>query len=125
MTSLQDSVTLGPSITLALRIHESLPTDCKLLNSEEDIQFILDQIKGVTDSVRFKRLFQMTKDGIRAIEFHRRCDNKGPTITLMRTSSGIICGGFVRTAWRSLNRSVQDDDCVLFRLTKHKDVRFS
>lgn len=96
-----------------------------MIANEEEMQFVLDQIKGFHDGVKLKRRFLMSRDGKRAIEFHRRVDNKGPTVTLIRTAGGVVCGGYTSQPWRSLNKSVQDDDCVLFRLTKHNDERFS
>ena len=83
-----------------------LGMDSKLITTEDEMQFILDQISGFHDGVKLKRRFLMSRDGKRAIEFHRRCDNKGPTITLIRTAGGVVCGGYTSQPWRSLNRSV-------------------
>jgi TLD len=69
-------------------------TDTTLLKSEEEVQFVLDQIRGMHDGVKLKRRYLMSRDGKRAIEFHRKCDNKGPTVTLIRTKTGIVCGGY-------------------------------
>ena len=44
-------------------------------------------------------LFRASRDGFAASVFHSKCDNKGPTITVV-TSGGNIFGGFTENAWK-------------------------
>ena len=39
-----------------------------------------------------------SRDGFTASAFHSRCDNKGPTVTVVN-SDGNIFGGFTESAW--------------------------
>ena len=45
-------------------------------------------------------LFRASRDGFKASTFHSKCDNKGPTVTIMK-SGGNIFGGFTKRAWES------------------------
>ena len=48
----------------------------------------------------WRLLFRASRDGFAALAFHFKCDNKGPTITVVK-SGGNIFGGFTENAWTS------------------------
>ena len=48
----------------------------------------------------WRLLFRASRDGFTASAFHSACDNKGPTITVVK-SGGNIFGGFAENAWTS------------------------
>ncbi len=39
-------------------------------------------------------LYKLKSHGDSASTFHSYCDNKGPTLTLVRNTRGYRCGGF-------------------------------
>lgn len=49
----------------------------------------------------FTLLHQGSRDGMTARAFHSRCDNVGPTLTLVRVDTGHIFGGYTREPWGS------------------------
>ena len=48
----------------------------------------------------WRLLFRASRDGFTASAFHSKCDNKGPTITVVKSSSNIF-GGFTEMPWTS------------------------
>ena len=44
-------------------------------------------------------LYRMSRDGAMAKDFHSRCDFKGPTVSLFKTSTGRRCGGYTKERW--------------------------
>ena len=48
----------------------------------------------------WRLLFRASRDGFAALAFHLKCDNKGPTVTVVN-SGGNIFGGFTENAWTS------------------------
>ena len=46
-------------------------------------------------------LYRGSVDGWKPKDFHKRCDNKGPTLTIIKTKGGTICGGFTMQNWES------------------------
>lgn len=46
-------------------------------------------------------LYRGTRDGMSPVPFHARCDDMGPTLTLIHAYGGEVFGGYTRTAWRS------------------------
>jgi len=50
---------------------------------------------------KFKILYRASRDGKSAHDFHSKCDDKGPTLTIVRTITGKIFGGYTDTSWSS------------------------
>ena len=44
--------------------------------------------------VNFQLLYKASQDGWTAANFHTKCDNKGATITLIKSEFGKTFGGF-------------------------------
>jgi hypothetical protein len=67
-------------------------------------------------------LFRATRDGFNSATFHRICDNKGPTITLVRDDQGRCFGGYSGVNW-STNGSWQNDSTAfMFSFNRNKKV---
>ncbi|KAK9840547.1 hypothetical protein WJX81_008453 [Elliptochloris bilobata] len=45
--------------------------------------------------------YKATEDGWSALDFHRRCDYKGPCVVVARTQAGVVFGGFNPVGWMS------------------------
>ena len=45
-------------------------------------------------------LYRASRDGFNASAFHERCDNIGPTVTVVKSGSNVF-GGFTERAWAS------------------------
>ena len=74
---------------------------------EESVTLMNEEHRGVLKSWlpedmkgEWRLLFRASRDGFAASTFHSKCDNKGPTITVV-TSGGNIFGGFTEKAWTS------------------------
>jgi len=48
--------------------------------------------------IKFTLWYQASKDGFSGSTFHSKCDNKGPSVTVMRTSTNIF-GGYNGDSW--------------------------
>ena len=48
----------------------------------------------------WRLLFRASRDGFTNEAFHSRCDNKGPTITIVKSGRNIF-GGFTELSWAS------------------------
>ncbi len=71
---------------------------------------------------RMTLLFSGKRDGMTAADFHRRCDGRGPTLTVIRThipdgaaDSGCIIGGWAGESWVS-HGSHKDSPTWLYSL---------
>eukprot|EP00457_Paulinella_chromatophora_P003433 gb/GEZN01003441.1/.p1 GENE.gb/GEZN01003441.1/~~gb/GEZN01003441.1/.p1 ORF type:complete len:672 (+),score=55.08 gb/GEZN01003441.1/:210-2018(+) len=57
--------------------------------------------KWLPNAKKFVLLYKATADGWSSEIFHSKCDNKGPTVTFCRNSSGFTFGGYSAQSWES------------------------
>ncbi|KAI9205858.1 uncharacterized protein BJ171DRAFT_499918 [Polychytrium aggregatum] len=50
-------------------------------------------------------LYRASRDGFEAARFHQLCDNKGPTLCVVKSTTGEIGGGYTEIGWKSNNPS--------------------
>ena len=51
------------------------------------------------NEIKYELIFRMSENGTNSEDFHKFCDNKGPTLTLVKTSENKIFGGFTPLSW--------------------------
>eukprot|EP00826_Nyctotherus_ovalis_P014220 TRINITY_DN1393_c0_g1_i1.p1 TRINITY_DN1393_c0_g1~~TRINITY_DN1393_c0_g1_i1.p1 ORF type:complete len:469 (+),score=87.59 TRINITY_DN1393_c0_g1_i1:195-1601(+) len=66
--------------------------------------------------IDLKLLWKGSRDGFIAETFHSKCDNKGPTVTIVK-SNNFIFGGYTEKSWTSEKTYVDDPRAFLFSLT--------
>jgi len=73
--------------------------------------YIIKWIKEKTNKakINFELIFTMNKNGSNSNDFHKYCDNKGPTLTLIKTKKNQIFGGFTPLNWNKGNCDVIKD----------------
>lgn len=69
--------------------------------------------------VSISLLYRGTVHDITPIAFHGHCDKQGPTVTLVKSESGRVFGGFTSVSWRSPSKLtvVKDFRAFLFSVT--------
>ena len=55
--------------------------------------------KLTSASCTYTLIYRGSRDGWGASNFHSRCDRKGPTVTVVRSSNGYIFGGYTEQHW--------------------------
>jgi len=61
-------------------------------------------------------LFSTSKNGFEPSEFHKLCDNKGPTIIFIETTKGYIFGGYTELDWDVSGSYKTDESTFLFSI---------
>ena len=62
-------------------------------------------------------IYRGARDGMYSKNFHEKCDNKGPTITLFRNDKGNIFGGYCSISWKNTGGYQNEKNCFIFTLT--------
>lgn len=68
-------------------------------------------------------LYRASLNGFASRDFHRMCDEKGPTVVLVKSTDGYYFGGYNCVSWESNNRKVPGPTNFLFSLnnrSQHK-----
>ena len=66
--------------------------------------------------LRFDLLYRGSRDEMSAAAFHRICDGKDDTISVIKDSNGNVFGGFADKAWSSQDSYVKSEKSFLFSL---------
>lgn len=88
-------------------------TGSKLVADVETLDALAGLLNVRRDLVKLTSLFQSGKTWNNVSEFHSRCDNKGPTIVLIRGSDGKHYGGYTSVSWISDSVYQQDPQAFL------------
>ena len=51
--------------------------------------------------IKYELIYKLTKNGSSSLDFHKCCDNKGPTLTIIETKNNDIFGGFTPLSWNT------------------------
>ena len=100
--------------------------DSKILSEDEKIEFVhflYDSLKQQNNhktanikSLDTQLLFRGSEHNFAAAEFHKYCDNKGPTITIIYNEHNRIFGGYVTKSWISESIGIIDPTAFLFTI---------
>jgi len=73
-----------------------------LTNLEQQIKLI-----GLPEGLQVvKCLYRKSRDGSAPRDFHRLCDNKGRTLTIVKVANGLIIGGYTDVFWAKLENYI-------------------
>ena len=122
------------------QINLTIPRKLKTLNDKTKLFFNVSSIirndfdKQITlvnwieqklnKNIVLELIFKMNEKEFRAKDFHHYCDNKGPTLILIKTSNNEIIGGFTPLNWEATTQLEKKYDKLgltfLFSLTLNK-----
>jgi len=98
------------------RFAHSMVTAQKVVNWQE-IRHLNNRLnKAVSKKLGKIPIYVASKDGDRAQDFHEKCDGKGPTVVIIKTTTGKIFGGYTDVSWNSGNQWGYSSTSFLFRL---------
>ena len=63
---------------------------------------------------KFELIFKMSENGSKSEDFHKYCDNKGPTLILIKTTKDKIFGGFTPLNWDNKKEYIYDKSTQTF-----------
>ncbi|RGB40516.1 TLD-domain-containing protein [Rhizophagus diaphanus] len=102
-----------PSLkNLPLRV-SAYPLDSKIINAQDaaTIASWIDKKKGIPYRlkdmpIKFELIYRASLEGFSINRFHECCDNKGPTVVIIKVrNSGEIIGGYNPLDWRSMKEN--------------------
>ena len=81
-----------------------------LNNNINEQELIINWIKEKTNKndFKFKLIYKMSEKGTNCKTFHEYCDNKGPTLILIETTTNRKFGGFTPLNWKSEGGQIYD-----------------
>ena len=71
-----------------------------ILKDKKEVEIISKWIKPYKN-IKYTQIYKATRDGGTGYDFHRYCDHKAPTLTLIESTNEYIFGGFTSLTWKS------------------------
>ena len=90
--------------------------DSIILKEEERKNEFLKKIFEWNNNKKMELIYRGSRDGMTTQNFHNKCDNKGPTITLFKTEKSIF-GGFTSISWSTDEKYHFSKECFIFTLS--------
>ena len=84
----------------------------QLVTTPDDEKWLISEIPYPIVAVLL--IYKGSRDGWTKSKFHELCDRMGPTITIMKTKAGAICGGFTMRDWTSDDYGEYKSDSCAF-----------
>jgi hypothetical protein len=87
-------------------MNAELFTGGTLLSPEQQMK--MNEFHGKEDQ-KWVLIYKATRDGFGGGDFHRFCDNQGPTMSVIQSNDGgYLFGGYTSVSWRSAETFVID-----------------
>ena len=98
------------------KIINQITIDSRIIKDENIVKMIKHWIQPDFE-VNLKLIYRATRDGDSATNFHKKCDNKSPTITIIKTEKGRIIGGYTTIPWiKEDNYYIEDKNAFIFSI---------
>jgi hypothetical protein len=98
----------------------------KIITQKDEIYLIKNWINAEAKNISFQLLYRSSSHGNMAYDFHRKCDNKGATISFIKTRENLIFGGFTSLNWdTSFNYGKHDPYAFIFSLNLKEKYKIS
>ncbi|CDW72676.1 UNKNOWN [Stylonychia lemnae] len=93
------------------QLSPQLLADSKILNQTNlpFVQSLIDKEYSISTLC-----YRGTENGFTSQNFHQKCDYKGPTLTIIKTATGRVAGGYTSQPWKSASRWVTDKEAFIF-----------
>ena len=102
----------------------SNPKNYSLITTDEDFKFLSQNINSNL-KLYYELLYKATIDGEASSVFHSKCDEKGPTITVVKVLNGSKCGGFTPISWKKDGCWQKDDSKRSFVFNLDNKTKFN
>ena len=94
--------------------------DSVIIKNESQLKFLKQSIEKGKSNITMELLYRATKDGGSSLIFHQKCDDISPTLTVIKTNTGKIFGGYTTQSWNGNNVYKKDNEAFCFDLCKAK-----
>lgn len=96
--------------------------DSVILNYKN--KYDIQQLCAFPNKIKWKLKYRASRDGFSAKNFHEKIDGIKNTLTVIKSTSGNIFGGFANKSRTSINEYVHDPKAFIFSLVNSENNPF-
>jgi hypothetical protein len=111
-----------PPAVVSRELLRLVPKDSKIVTDSEHETLRRFVSEGKAKPPELELLYRGSRDGFAAADFHRLCDGKGPTLTVVQTPQGHVFGGYASASWNSASNYVSAPGSFLFTLRNSRNL---
>jgi len=100
---------------------QDMKFDSKIIPKAPDSVLIRKWLTMFDKSPKVRLLYRASRDGFDPNVFHTKCDDYKATLTIVKSTSGNIFGGFSDQSWKPTNNYKKSNNCWLFSID-HKEL---
>ena len=93
---------------------KSLSEISNIISKDKEKEQRIKKWINQNENISFSLLYRKGVDDFRPFDFHRYCDNKGPTLVLVETTKGYKFGGYTPLEWESPSDTIYKKDGITF-----------
>jgi len=112
---MEDFVEIDDQIS-ELSFTNFMTIDSKLIKKQEDLNLLKKWLSPNNQHVNLKLLYRGTRDGMDCQTFHKKCDNHAQTLTVVKSDSGRVFGGYSDQTWNNTNNYKASQKTWLFSI---------
>jgi len=94
--------------------------DSKLIKKQEDFNLLKKWLAPNNQHVNLKLLYRGSRDGMSSQAFHKKCDNHAETLTIVKSQSGRIFGGYSDQTWNVTSNYKSSTKTWLFSIDERE-----
>ena len=104
---------------------ESLSEISVIISKDKEKGWQIKQWINPNINISFSLLYRKGRDDFKPIDFHRNCDNKGPTLVLVETTKGYKFGGYTPLDWESPSHTIKKKDEITFLFSLNQIKKYT
>ena len=95
--------------------------DSNILKKEDEINFIISALLKKMNFSKISKIYTATIHGDTSEDFKTYCNNKGPTLIILKSEKDEIFGGFTKSNWNNEDFAYgYDNDAFMYSITNKK-----
>ena len=96
--------------------------DSKIIKNYEEFYFVTERLESnFNGNIKYNLIYRATRDGSKTEDFNKNCNGKNNQLIILKTTKGIIFGGYTERGFQnSKEGKIKDDSVFLFSLYNKK-----
>ncbi|EFA75352.1 hypothetical protein PPL_11429 [Heterostelium album PN500] len=116
-TPIPDSV--KPEVSKEMKFYKLVPPTQSDLITHDQFKIINGWLGG---ELSYELIYKGTKDGFESANFHTKCNGKGATLTVVKSSDGNVFGGYNSQSWNSNGAYCGDNKCFIYTMVNKNNI---
>ena len=100
----------------------NISIDSKIIQKITDFNFLNDKLESdFKGEVKYDLIYRATRDGPKTDDFNKKCNGKNNQLIILKTTKGVVFGGYTGRGFQNTNNGcIKDDSVFLYSIDNKK-----